>query len=117
VRSLGVEVVGEGIGAGLQFFDCVRQVVDGVEFVPPGRLGAFDAAIEVWPLGGQDEEFEAAPLASSSKTDLNSEPPSAWVPEILKGAVSTILSRRPFLFRPRGKSWYSMASMVQHGCS
>jgi hypothetical protein len=63
VGSLGVEVIGEGIDAGLPFFDCVRQVVGGVEFVPPGRWGAFDASIEAWPFGGQDEEFEAAPLA------------------------------------------------------
>lgn len=63
MRSLGVEAVGEGIDAGLQFFDCVRQIVDSVECVPPGRLGAFDASVEVGPFGEQDEEFEAAPLA------------------------------------------------------
>lgn len=82
MRSLGVEVVGEGIDAGLQFFDGVRQVVDGVEFIPPGRLGAFDASVEVWPFGGQNEEFEAAPLAFFFEDGF--EPPSRHRPGCLR---------------------------------
>ena len=35
----------------------------GVEFVAPGRLGAFDASVEIGALGRQDEEVEAAALA------------------------------------------------------
>lgn len=41
----------------------MRQVIGGVELVAPGRLGAFNAAVEVWPLRRQDKEFEAALFA------------------------------------------------------
>jgi hypothetical protein len=90
VRASGVEVVCEGIDAGLQFFDCIGRVVDGGERVTLGRLGALDAS--VWTLGREDAAFEA--WQSSSQTDLNCHPPSTCPPEILNGAVATISSRR-----------------------
>ena len=60
MRSAVVEPVGEGVDEGLQFIDAMRQVIGAVELVAPGRLGAFNAAVEVWPLRRQDKEFEAA---------------------------------------------------------
>jgi hypothetical protein len=54
VRSAVVEPVGEGVDEGLQFVDAMRQVIGGVELVAPGGLGAFNAAVEVWPLRRQD---------------------------------------------------------------
>jgi hypothetical protein len=63
VGPVVVEAVGEGVDEGLQLVDAVRQVVGGVEFVSPCRLGALDASVEVGSFGGQDAEFEAARLA------------------------------------------------------
>ena len=48
---------------GLEFVDAARQVVWGVEFVSPGELGAFDAAVEVGTFWRQDHELEAVFLA------------------------------------------------------
>src|ERR1700722_18646381 len=59
VRSVVVVSMGEGVDERLELIDTGGQVVRGVEFVSPGRLGAFDAAVEVGPLGRQDDEFEA----------------------------------------------------------
>ena len=66
--------VGEGVDEGLEFIDAAGQVVCGVEFVSPGGLGAFDAAVEVGTFWRQDHEFEAVFLAMvSSKMDMNSD--------------------------------------------
>jgi hypothetical protein len=96
VRSLGVEVIGERINTGLQFF--VRQVIDGVEFVSPGRLGAFDASVEVSPFGRQNQGFEAARLAFGfedpfelgSVIDLNAaEPERRFAQALVERSLST----------------------------
>jgi hypothetical protein len=59
VRSLVVVSVGEGIDERLEFVDLVGQLVGRVVFVPPARVGALDASVEVGPPGRQDDEFEA----------------------------------------------------------
>ena len=35
------------------------QLIGGVEFVSPARVGALDATVEAGPLRRQDDEFEA----------------------------------------------------------
>ncbi len=50
VRPMVVEPVGEGIDEGLQLIDSMRQIVGCIELMPPGRLGPFDAAVEVGAL-------------------------------------------------------------------
>jgi hypothetical protein len=75
VRPMMVEFVGEGVGEGLQLVDSMRQAVGRVELASPGRLGAFDAAVEVGALLRQHEEFQPARLAFGFE-DLNSAPPS-----------------------------------------
>ena len=58
-----VESVSEGVDEGLQLVDSMRQIVGCVELISPGRLGAFDAAVEVGALRRQHEEFQPARLA------------------------------------------------------
>lgn len=63
VRPMGVESMGEGVDEGLQLIDSMRQIVGCIELISPGRLGAFDAAVEVGALRRQHEEFQPARLA------------------------------------------------------
>src|SRR5271170_1564285 len=63
VWSVVIVSVGEGVDEGLEFVDAAGQVVCGVEFVSPGGLGAFDAAVEVGTFWRQDYELEAVFLA------------------------------------------------------
>jgi hypothetical protein len=58
-----VESMGEGVDEGLQLIDSMRQIVGCIELISPGRLGAFDAAVEVGALRRQHEEFQPARLA------------------------------------------------------
>ena len=63
VRPMVVEFMGEGVDEGLQLIDSMRQIVDCIELISPGRWGAFDAALEVGALRRQHEEFQPARLA------------------------------------------------------
>jgi len=53
----------ESIDERLEPVDLVGQVMDGVEFVSPCAVAAFDGAVELWPFGRQDEEVESLALA------------------------------------------------------
>ena len=57
-------MVVERIDLVLQLFDGAKQVMCGVEFVSPFRLGALGAAVEVGALGGHDVEFDDISAAS-----------------------------------------------------
>jgi hypothetical protein len=57
--SVVVVAVGEGVDEGLELVDLVGELVGGVERVSPAWLGALDAAVEVGPLGREDDELEA----------------------------------------------------------
>jgi hypothetical protein len=60
----------EGVDVVLQLVEAAWQIVDRVELISPGRLSAFDEAVEIWPLGRQGDEFQrAAPsfIKSSSR--------------------------------------------------
>jgi hypothetical protein len=62
VRPMVVESMGEGVDEGLQLIDSMRQIVGCIILISPGRLGAFDAAVEVGPLLRQREELQPARL-------------------------------------------------------
>ena len=59
VWSVMVVAVCEGVDEWLQPVDLVGQVVDGVELVSPWAVAALDGAVELRPLGRQDEQAEA----------------------------------------------------------
>jgi hypothetical protein len=63
VGSVVVVAMGEGFDERLEFVDTIEQVVGGVKIVAPAGLGALDAAVEIGPLGRQDDEFEAVMAA------------------------------------------------------
>ena len=63
VGSVVIISVGEGVDEGLELIDAIGQVVGGVEFVAPARLGALDASVEVGAFRRQDDELEAFGLA------------------------------------------------------
>ena len=64
-RSGMVESVGEGVDAGLALVDSMRQIGGCIALVPPGRLGARDAAVAAGPLGGQPKALQPPRLAFS----------------------------------------------------
>lgn len=55
MRPVVIKSVSESVEIGLELIDAVRQVVNGIELVSPGRLGALDAAVEVGSFGRQNE--------------------------------------------------------------
>jgi hypothetical protein len=59
VWSVMVIEVLEGVEDWIDRFDGSGQVVDGVEFVSPGAVAAFDRAVHLRRLGREDEEPEA----------------------------------------------------------
>jgi hypothetical protein len=73
VRPMVVESMGEGVDEGLQLIDSMRQIVGCIELISPGRLGAFDAAVEVGALRRQHEEFAQGRFPPN--TVLQSSPP------------------------------------------
>jgi hypothetical protein len=83
----GIEIVGwSEIAEGL-----VGSLVVSVSEGP--RLGALDATVEAMPLRRQVDEFEAFVAGHrSSKTDMNSDPPSTWIALTLKGGLTMSLS-------------------------
>ena len=63
VRSAVVVEVLEPVEDWIERLDGSPQVVDGVEFVSPGAIAAFDCAVHLRRLGREDEEPEALFLA------------------------------------------------------
>lgn len=94
MRPVELETVSEGVDEGLQLVDAIWQVVGGVELVAPAGLGALDGAVEVGPFGGRTTGSRPLSRQWSSKTDMNSDPPSTWTPLTGKGAAAMSLARR-----------------------
>ena len=99
-----VESMGEGVDEGLQLIDSMRQIVGCIELISPGRLGAFDAAVEVGALRRQHEEFQPARLAFGfedgfelgSAIDLNApDSEGRFVNELVEQRLGAACARLP----------------------
>jgi hypothetical protein len=89
-----VNSVSGSVEIGLELIDAVRQVVNGIELVSPGRLGALDAAVEVGSFGRQNEKLEAARVEFLLKDGSELAPTIDRMPLTSKGASVMSLSRR-----------------------
>src|SRR5581483_11335309 len=70
MRSIVIVEMGEGVDGAVELGEIVGRVVDGVELVAPGTVGAFDGAVELGGLGRQDVEREVALLAGGLELGL-----------------------------------------------
>jgi hypothetical protein len=66
--------MGEGVDEALRLIVSMRQIVACMEFISPGRLGAFDAALRSGRFGGSTKSSSPRAWHSASKTDLNAPP-------------------------------------------